>query len=154
MNARQPVTVVFDTNVVVALLVFVDPALSALQTDWEQGRWAAVANDETLAEFDRVLRYPEMKLTESSARELSDRYRSACTIVESAQTGTIVTRLPQCRDPDDQKFLELAQRSNAAYLLTRDKALLSLRRRVAFAIVAPERFTPASSPAASATGSG
>ncbi|MGI4857360.1 MAG: PIN domain-containing protein, partial [Janthinobacterium lividum] len=37
--------------------------------------------------------------------------------------------LPRCSDRDDQKFLELAARSGAHWLVTKDKALLKLARR-------------------------
>jgi predicted nucleic acid-binding protein len=57
-------------------------------------------------------------------------------------------RLPQCRDPDDQKFLELAVAANADVLITKDRALLDLSRRrkaqvgrpVPFRILTPEEF--------------
>jgi predicted nucleic acid-binding protein len=57
-------------------------------------------------------------------------------------------RLPQCRDPDDQKFLELAMAANADVLVTKDRALLELARRkraqvgrtVPFRILTPEEF--------------
>jgi predicted nucleic acid-binding protein len=46
-----------------------------------------------------------------------------------------------CADPDDQKFLELARAAGAHALVTRDRALLVLRRRrsppVPFRIVTP-----------------
>jgi predicted nucleic acid-binding protein len=52
--------------------------------------------------------------------------------------------LPLCEDPDDQKFLQLAWHAHAGHLLTRDKALLKLARRVAelgrFAVLAPHAF--------------
>jgi predicted nucleic acid-binding protein len=38
--------------------------------------------------------------------------------------------LPRCLDPDDQKFVTLAFYSSARWLLTRDKALLGLNRRL------------------------
>lgn len=37
--------------------------------------------------------------------------------------------LPRCKDPDDQKFLELAARCAARVLVTRDNSLLRLSRR-------------------------
>ncbi len=50
-------------------------------------------------------------------------------------------RLPVCSDPDDQKFLELALACGAAYLVTKDRALLELARRsdraLPFRIVTP-----------------
>jgi predicted nucleic acid-binding protein len=54
------------------------------------------------------------------------------------------SQLPACRDPDDQKFLEAALNSRADFLLTKDRALLDLARRVAqFRIVTPEGFAGA-----------
>jgi len=62
--------------------------------------------------------------------------------------------LPGCRDPDDQKFLEIAGAAGAATLITRDKALLRLARhrlvRARFAILTPERMQQALSPATDA----
>ncbi len=53
-------------------------------------------------------------------------------------------RLPVCRDPDDQKFLEAALNSRADFLLTKDRALLDLARRpLPFRILTPERFAGA-----------
>jgi predicted nucleic acid-binding protein len=53
-------------------------------------------------------------------------------------------KLPVCRDPDDQKFLELAAAAKADCLVTRDRDLLRLTRRCApwFRIVPPEAFAP------------
>jgi predicted nucleic acid-binding protein len=49
--------------------------------------------------------------------------------------------LPLCRDPDDQKFLELARDCKASALVTKDRALLELARRkrrpLPFRIVRP-----------------
>ena len=157
MSPLTPIRVVLDTNVAIAVLVFRDPSLAALQRDWDERLFVAIADDETLADFDRVLRYPEMRLTEDEAAAVAARYRDAC--VSAGDVPALSLReLPQCRDPDDQKFLALAQRANAGFLLTRDKALLAVRKRVAFAIVAPEQFRPVpafpgASPPSDATGS-
>jgi len=52
-----------------------------------------------------------------------------------------VAPLPACRDPDDQKFLELARACAADFLVTKDRALFELgrgnRRPLAFRIVTP-----------------
>lgn len=53
-------------------------------------------------------------------------------------------RLPVCRDPDDQKFLELARDAAAKTLITKDKALLKLAgkcvRAGLFHILTPEKW--------------
>ena len=55
--------------------------------------------------------------------------------------------LPKCEDPDDQKFLELALASGAAYLVTRDGALLDLAehkvRPLPYRIVTPRQLADA-----------
>jgi putative PIN family toxin of toxin-antitoxin system len=135
-----PLRVVFDTNVAVALEVFADPRLLALRERWDRDELTAIADDETLAEFDRVLRYPELRLDEAAAAAAGRRYRARCTVIP--QGAAIESELPRCRDPDDQKFLQLAQRAGAAWLLTRDKALLALRKKVRFVIAQPESLPP------------
>jgi len=55
-------------------------------------------------------------------------------------------RLPVCRDPDDQKFLEAALAAGAVFLVTKDRALLELahkRARLPFRIVKPADFRAA-----------
>jgi predicted nucleic acid-binding protein len=52
-----------------------------------------------------------------------------------------------CRDPDDQKFLDLAVAQRCTWLVSKDRALLDLaraaRRRFALTIVAPGSFATA-----------
>jgi uncharacterized protein len=131
-----PLRVVFDTNVALALEVFADPRLLALRERWDRDELTALADDETLAEFDRVLRYPELRLDETAAALAGRCYRARCTLIPPRSADE--SMLPRCRDPDDQKFLQLAQRAGADWLLTRDKALLGLRRSVRFVIALPE----------------
>ena len=131
-----PLRVVFDTNVALALEVFADPRLLALRERWDRDELTAIADDQTLAEFDRVLRYPELRMNEVAAVEASVRYRGRCTIIPPG--SAIASTVPICRDPDDQKFLLLAHRAGADWLLTRDKALLALRKAVRFGIALPE----------------
>ncbi len=50
-----------------------------------------------------------------------------------------------CRDPDDQKFIDLALASNARWLISRDKALLALAKRArprGLLILKPEAWVP------------
>lgn len=71
--------------------------------------------------------------------------------VPSAATGA--SALPPCRDPDDQKFLEIALATGASQLLTRDKLLLKLARhrlvKPHFRILTPEAWCREYAPTAS-----
>ncbi|RKP57476.1 PIN domain-containing protein [Pararobbsia silviterrae] len=55
--------------------------------------------------------------------------------------------LPQCRDRDDQKFLELAHRARADWLVSKDRELLRMAKRIArdfgFSIGLPAAFVDA-----------
>jgi len=61
-----------------------------------------------------------------------------------------VHSLPRCKDPDDQKFLELAARTGANLLVSKDKALLRLARKpgLPFRIATPANAVAALFPAA------
>ena len=127
---------VLDTNVVLDLLHFDDdatrPLLQALQT--VQVRCAV--SDATFGEWQRVLAYPEFVLDAGQQAVLTARYRGLSTLF---QTGELVTGLPRCSDPDDQKFIELAAASGAQALVSKDHAVLKLRRHCAplFRVIAP-----------------
>lgn len=52
----------------------------------------------------------------------------------------------RCTDPDDQKFIDLALSAPGSWLVSRDRAVLKLRRRAALAagvhIVRPDEWAP------------
>jgi predicted nucleic acid-binding protein len=61
--------------------------------------------------------------------------------IEAPAPEALQERLPLCRDPGDQKFLEAALAAKADFLITKDQALLELARRVSpFRIVTPAEF--------------
>jgi putative PIN family toxin of toxin-antitoxin system len=147
--------VVLDTNVVFDLLHFDDGVARPLRQALEAGRLHCVVTDATLEEWRRVLAYPEFALDPPQQAALFDRYQSLSLLVEPIDTGMVLphkgspihcgpepvwTRVPRCSDPDDQKFLELAAASQAQGLVSKDRALLKLRRRCAplFRVMTPD----------------
>jgi predicted nucleic acid-binding protein len=115
-----PIDLVLDTNVLLALWLFQDPALEPLRLALASGqvRWRATAA--MLEELALVV-----------SRPYPARYRPgpelrsppACLSVEPAAPAPW-----RCRDLADQKFLDLAW-SLQLPLCSRDRDLLSLRRR-------------------------
>jgi predicted nucleic acid-binding protein len=91
----------------------------------------------TLEELRRVLAYPAFRLDAAAQASLWVRYRALAHCVDAPPPGT----LPRCRDADDQKFLELADAESADVLVSKDRALLGLRRRrlLRFRIIDPSR---------------
>jgi putative PIN family toxin of toxin-antitoxin system len=139
---------VLDTNVVMELLHYRDPRSLALMQAITEGCVTCFTDTSCLTEFERVLAYPLFKLDEAAQRSLHGQYRAFAVCLDAGDdvATTIATPLPHCRDTDDQKFMELAARTHADLLITRDKELLRLARSRArpapFAILTPERAIP------------
>jgi putative PIN family toxin of toxin-antitoxin system len=133
---------VLDTNVTLDLLHFQDPAVAAIDAAVRAGRLAVMTSAACTEELRRVLAYPEFGLDEAGRATLLARYRALARMSE--MPGSQPPRLPRCADADDQKFLDLAWHCGAALLVSKDKAILRLARRMARAggcnIVAPRDF--------------
>lgn len=136
--------VVLDTNVVMALWHFGDPGLAQLRACIAQGEVLPITRADCLDELQRVLAYSQFGLSPAQQAAVLAQYSA---VAECVETAPDVPDLPQCRDRDDQKFLQLAWQGQAAALLTRDKLLLGLAKRplfrARFAILTPERWQTA-----------
>ncbi|HRP22410.1 PIN domain-containing protein [Thauera sp.] len=141
-EANSPLHLVLDTNTVLALWMFRDPVLDGLRRWIESTRPSLFAREDTLAELAAVLGYAHFGQTGSAQAALLADYRDR---VHCLPTSATEVALPACKDPDDQKFLELAWQANASHLLTRDRALLAMARkreiRDRFRILSPESFS-------------
>ena len=122
--------IVIDTNIVLDLLVFDDPRWVPLRAALAAGelRWLATAA--MREELLRVLGYPLI------ARRLQKDARQPDEVMAAfdAQVHTVATVPARarfvCKDPDDQIFIDLAV-AQAARLLSKDQAVLSMRKRLA-----------------------
>jgi putative PIN family toxin of toxin-antitoxin system len=136
--------IVIDTNVCLDLLVFHDPRWASLLAALESGAVEAVTRADCRDEYNIVLHYKHLPLDDDSRPVASARFDALVKVVAPAASGV---RLPVCSDRDDQKFLEVARDSQAAVLITKDKALLKLARKTAqaglFRIMLPEAWVKA-----------
>ena len=133
-------TLVIDSNVLVSLLVFDDPRYRAIQAAWRAGRLRVVTDAACAAEFRRVLAYPQLGLDGARQSAIYGEFLAAVALREGAATGAVRPGLPRCADEDDQKFLELAAACSADLLVTGDRELLKLARRVPFSIVTADEL--------------
>jgi len=126
---------VLDTNAVLDLLHFDDAAARPLRQALETGRARCVVSAATLGEWQRVLAYPAFALDPARQAALYARYQSLAFLEPAAMAAG----LPRCSDPDDQKFIDLAATAHAQGLVSKDRAVLKLRRRCApyFRILTP-----------------
>lgn len=126
---------VLDTNVVLDLFHWANLDAVPIMAALEAGQIACFADARTLDELQRVLTYPQLKLTPAMIAERYARYSALVRLIPDGEAPP----LPRCKDRDDQKFLELAARCNADLLVSKDKALLKLRgrTRLGFQILKP-----------------
>lgn len=133
---------VLDTNTILALWMFRDPALAPLAALAETGRLILLTREDALVELSRVLAYRQFALDDGTQAALLSAYQDRASVLPPPDAEA--PPLPTCRDPDDQKFLEIARDGAAQALLTRDKALLRLGRhrliRERHAILTPESW--------------
>jgi len=138
-----PNRIVIDTNVCLDLFVFHDPRWAALLAAIESGAVEAITRADCRDEYNIVLHYPHLPLDDSKRAVAAARFDALIKVVAPPESGV---RLPVCTDPDDQKFLELARDAGARTLITKDKALLKLARRLEkagmFQVIVPEKWTP------------
>ncbi|KQQ40337.1 toxin [Duganella sp. Leaf126] len=134
--------IVIDTNVCLDLFVFRDPRWAALLHALETGAVDAVTRADCRDEYRIVLHYKQLPLDDDSRPLAAARFDALIKVVAPAASGV---RLPVCTDRDDQKFLEVARDAQAGVLITKDKALLKLGKRLQkaglFKVVVPEKWS-------------
>jgi uncharacterized protein len=139
--AAGPPRVVLDTNVWLDLWLFNDPRVASLRQALAAGELAPVRSAATDAELREVLARPELfNVPAERQRDLLGNWEALATLVAEPSPVTM-----QCRDPLDQKFLELAMAAGAALLITKDRDLLKLRKRAraqGVAVLTPAQFPP------------
>jgi len=142
---RADITVlVLDTNIVLDLFVYDDPATQPLRAALEAGVcWHATAamRDELV----RVLTYPQivrrLQVRAWGPEEVLRRFDAQVRMTEVAPKAPCT-----CKDPDDQKFIDLAA-AHQAVLLSKDAAVLCMERRLARLGARVSRCWPPSEPA-------
>jgi putative PIN family toxin of toxin-antitoxin system len=126
---------VFDTNVLVSALLLPDSKpRHALELAIQKGRvllsFAALAEIYEVLGRKKFLRY----IDEEDIRS----FLAALTL--EAEWVEIDVRITACRDPKDDKFLELAVSGRATHIVTGDSDLLALNPFQGIEILPPHRF--------------
>ena len=120
--------VVLDTNIVLDLLLFHDPATLPLRAALDTQRLQWIATTPMRDELARVLTYPYIVKSlahhDIGAAEVLAGFDSQVHITDVAPRASAV-----CKDADDQKFIDLAVVHHAR-LLSKDKAVLCMKKRL------------------------
>jgi putative PIN family toxin of toxin-antitoxin system len=115
---------VVDTNVWLDLYFFRDPGSQSVARALESPHWVAARCEQTDAELQAVLQRPRFSSDPAAQWRLHEQLRRWGARAPLFRLGAPAPC--KCRDPEDQKFLDLAFATAATVLLTKDKALLAL----------------------------
>lgn len=126
---------VFDTNAIVsATLLRRSVARRAFDKAVDEGQ--ILVSEETIEELDRVLRRADFEkyVTEDERMEF------LAVLLREASLIDVTVHVHECRDPDDDKFLNLALSGEAACIVTGDQDLLVLHPFRGIPLVTPRGF--------------
>lgn len=123
MHPAKPM-IVLDTNAVLDWLLFADGGMTQIVHAIIDGQVQWIATQSMRDEFERVLAYPA----------LAPRNPDAAAVLAAWDQHAQLQDVPAacalaCSDADDQKFIDLAVAVKATWLISKDKALLALKRK-------------------------
>lgn len=120
--------VILDTNIVLDTFVFNDPATKPLRQALEAGTLQWIATVPMREELERVLAYPKitkrLAFYQLQAADVLAQFDTRAQTVDVAPKAPII-----CKDPDDQKFIDLAV-AHKALVLSKDNAVLCMKKRL------------------------
>ena len=119
--------IVLDTNVALDVFLFErDALLDPLRQAVREGRVIPIATPWAAAEFQQILRLDKIPGT-AERRQLA--WESFEHVTQLRELPPKQRPTPKCADRMDQDFIDLVVATDAAWLLSRDKKVLRLRKR-------------------------
>jgi predicted nucleic acid-binding protein len=125
--SAAPALVVLDTNALLDWLVFRHPACADWQLRLADNGVTWIATAAMRDEWLHVLARGVGAAWEPAPGRLEAAWAALARLHPGIAPPLTV---PRCSDADDQKFIDLAIGAGARWLVTRDRALLKLRRRL------------------------
>lgn len=127
--------IVFDTNVLVSALLL-ENSTPALALNRAEDMASVLYSEAILKEISAVLSRPKLQ----AYIEEDDVTGFLARIYRSWEKIAVVQAIHACRDPKDDKFLEVAVSGGATYIVSGDKDLLGLHPFRGIDIVTPAYY--------------
>lgn len=135
MTQTERLRSVFDTNVLISAVLF-PRSVPGQALDLALGSGILLASRELAEEIRNVFSRP--KFDKYVSRELRDEF--FVTLVAEAEFVEIIEHVNECRDPTDNKVLEVAVNGQATCLISGDDDLLALHPFHEIPILNPADF--------------
>ena len=135
MSSHEGKRFVVDTNVLISHLLMPDYTPGkALKCALHKGE--LLVSDDTLTELAEVINRPKFDkyLSSQDRKKFFEVLAPLCIRVE------IIRPVHACRDPNDDKFLEVAINGSADFILSGDSDLLALHPFHDIPILSPSQF--------------
>ncbi len=126
---------VLDTGVLVSA-VLLPQSVPRQAVDFAFSHGIVLASSDTIGELDEVLRRPKFN---RYLRE-EERLLFLTAFIRNVEVVDITERITECRDPKDDRFLELAVTGNATCIVSGDRDLLVLNPFRGVGILKPQEF--------------
>jgi len=135
MMINSSMRLVLDTNVLVSAILS-PSSISAKILNWGEDNGVILYSESTLTEVLSVLKRPKFSkyIDHEDIDELSIRIKTVWLFIE------ILNQVQLCRDPKDDKFIDLAINGDASHLISGDNDLLVLNPIKNISIINPRNF--------------
>ncbi|MDK9719648.1 MAG: putative toxin-antitoxin system toxin component, PIN family [Rhodospirillales bacterium] len=131
-------SIVIDTNVWISSFLWSSKTLDAVLTI-AKTKFQIIGSHETLAEIAATFSKPKF----TSKMSFKERQLLFDIVVRNTLIVEICETVSDCRDPRDNKFLELAVSGGANQIITGDGDLLALHPWRGVSILTPRQFVEA-----------
>jgi uncharacterized protein len=127
--------IVIDTNTLISSILI---ASSVPDRAFKKARDTGILlfSDATFQELQQVITRPKFDRYVS----ITIRIEFMAQLLEKSEQVEVIEAITDCRDPKDNKFLEIALSGHADYLLTGDQDLLVLHPFRGIPIISPAQF--------------
>lgn len=131
--------VVLDTNVIIAPFLSPKGVPSLILKAWEGEAFDLVTSEALLAEYRRVLMYPDIaeyhKMNKMEIEEVIDRLRKFSIVVTPSRIPKVVKE-----DPDDDQLFAVALTGEAFCIVTKNKHVLTVSEYKGIQVITPLAF--------------
>ena len=117
--------VIFDTNLLLDFFVFQDPKTSVLWEAAKERKFRTATCDGALSELEDVLKRPQFKISPERLEAIKEEFLSVAEILPIS-----IEAKARCKDPLDQKFIDLTLSCSPALLISKDKLVLRCARHL------------------------